>query len=106
MRGRRDCLKGTMSHYIDCNLYRVVEELDRTLNNALAISDADRQMQVNRYGEELVSFIERQAEFWGEPEHHIQNSLNIAYDKGFTDCVQMVQRVLSGFVVQEAEPHE
>lgn len=95
-----------MSHYIDCNLYRVVEELDRTLNNALSISVSDREMHVQRYGEELVSFVERQAEFWGQPEHHIQNSLNIAYDKGFTDCVEMVQRVLSGFVIQEAELNE
>lgn len=96
----------SMSHYINCDLYRIVEELDRTLNNALAISTADRQMQVMRYGEELVSFVEKQSEFWGEPEHHIQNSLNIAYDKGFVDCVEMVQRCLSGFVTQEAQADE
>lgn len=95
-----------MAHYINCDLYRIVEELDRTLENALSISASDREMQVQRYGEELVCFIERQSEFWGEPEHHIQNSLNIAYDKGFVDCVEMVQRVLHGFVIQEAEPHE
>ena len=76
------------------------------MKNALAISISDRQMQVMRYGEELVSFVEKQSEFWGKPEHHIQNSLNIAYDKGFTDCVEMVQRCLSGFVNQEAEADE
>lgn len=101
-----DSVATIMAHYINCDLYRIVEELDRTLNNALAISIADREMQVMRYGEELVSFVEKQSEFWGKPEHHIQNSLNIAYDKGFTDCVEMVQRVLSGFVIQEAETHE
>lgn len=95
-----------MSHYINCDLYKVVEELDRTLENALSLSVSDREIHVRRYGEELVSFVEKQAEFWGEPEHHIQNSLNIAYDKGFVDCVEMVQRVLSRFVVHEVKPHE
>lgn len=76
------------------NTINLVEELDRMLNNALAISEYDRAVYCKRYGEDKVSFLELQAEILAEPEHHIQACLNIAYDKGFTDCVEMVKRIL------------
>lgn len=76
------------------NTINLVEELDRMLNNALAISEYDRSVYCKRYGEAKVAFLELQAEILAEPEHHIQACLNIAYDKGFTDCVEMVKRIL------------
>lgn len=76
------------------NTINLVEELDRMLNNALAISEYDRSVYCKRYGEDAVAIIERQAEILAEPNHNIQAMINIAYDKGFVDCVEMVKRIL------------
>lgn len=76
------------------NIICIAQEIERMLNNASVISDYDREVYVRRYGEDKVAIIELQAEILAEPEHHIQACLNIAYDKGFTDCVEMVKRIL------------
>lgn len=95
------CLKEEVADTINNEIHNLVIELDKMLENALALANFDRELHCKRYGEELVGFVEKQSEFWGEPEHHIQNSLNIAYDKGFVDCVQMVQRVISKYCADE-----
>ena len=82
------------------NIITLAQDIDRMLSNALVISEYDRSVYVKRYGEERVSFIELQAEILAEPEHNIQACINIAYDKGFCDCVAMVQRILKRYDVQ------
>ncbi|MBE6771001.1 MAG: hypothetical protein E7547_02495 [Ruminococcaceae bacterium] len=79
----------------------VAMELQRVLNNARIISDYDRSVYVERYGEDRVSFIEYQSEILAEPGHNIQACLNIAYDKGFVDCIEMIGRCLSRIEVTE-----
>ena len=95
------CPNNEMSTTINNEIHNLVVDLDRMLNNALAIAEFDREVYVKRYGEELVSFVEKQSEFMGQPSHNIQNSLNIAYDKGFTDCAEMVQRVIGKYCIDE-----
>ena len=79
----------------------IVQELDMMLDNAMVISDYDRSVYLKRYGEDAVAIIERQAEILAEPNHNIQAMINIAYDKGFVDCVEMVKRVLSKHCIHE-----
>ncbi len=82
------------------NVINLAQDIDKMLANALVISEYDRSVYVKRYGEDRVSFIELQAEVLAEPDHNIQACINIAYDKGFTDCIAMVQRVLKRYDVQ------
>lgn len=57
---------------------------------------------VKRYGEAAVSFVEKTAELMPEPNadnYKIKSMLLIAYDKGFADALDMLERV----VVADAE---
>lgn len=82
------------------NIISLAQDIDKMLANALVISEYDRSVYVKRYGEERVSFVESQAEILAEPDHNIQACINIAYDKGFCDCVAMIQRILKRYDVQ------
>lgn len=82
------------------NIITLAQDIDKMLSNALVISEFDRSVYVKRYGEDRVAFIELQAEVLAEPDHNIQACINIAYDKGFCDCVAMVQRILKRYDVQ------
>lgn len=79
-----------------------IDYVDKLFSNARALIDCDRAIMVKRYGEAAVSFVEKTAELMPEPNadnYKIKSMLLIAYDKGFSDALDMLERV----VVADAE---
>lgn len=72
-------------------------QIENLFSNCIRITDFDRRVYVQAYGETAVSVIEKQAEVMPDtdnPNMRIQAMLNIAYDKGFNDCIEMVVRCM------------
>lgn len=62
-------------------------------NNCEAIHRFDRSVYISAYGEKAVLFVEDICECMPDvkkPNVAVQSALNIAYDKGFEDCMLMV----------------
>ncbi len=71
--------------------------ISRLFANSQAIMDFDRKVYVKAYGEKAVSFVEVNAEAMPDtdnPNMRIQSMLNIAYDQGFRDCIEMTVRAM------------
>jgi hypothetical protein len=74
-----------------------LQEIIKRLKAAKCITDFDRCVYVNAYGSEAVGFIEATCEQMPDienPNNRIGAMLNIAYDKGFDDCYQMILNVI------------
>lgn len=71
--------------------------IDSMFSNCEAIHRFDRSVYVCAYGEKAVSFVEDICEEMpnvDRPNVCIQSALNIAYDKGFEDCILMVTSIM------------
>lgn len=77
-----------------------VERLQKQLDNAQRIIDFDRVVYSAMYSDEAVDTVQKLCEYMPDintencNEYRIQSMLNIAYDKGFEDCILMVCRYL------------
>lgn len=78
-----------------------LEEFKKTVSamfqNCEAIHRFDRSVYISAYGEKAVLFVEDICEAMpdtSKPNVAIQSALNIAYDKGFEDCMLMVISIM------------
>jgi hypothetical protein len=74
-----------------------ISTIGRMLDNVEGLIDFDINVYVTAFGENAVSTIQRQAEVMPETNSDgfaIQAMLNIAYDQGFQDCIDMIRRVI------------
>jgi hypothetical protein len=73
----------------------------RVIENARALIEADRRIMVRRFSEESVSYVEYTAEIMpsaDDRDKNIKSMLLIAYDKGFADALNMIERGLEADV--------
>lgn len=89
-----------------CNhMVRIMTELPvktmRVIENARALIEADRRIMVRRFSEDAVGFVEYTAEIMpsaDDKDRNIKSMLLIAYDKGFADALNMIERGLEADV--------
>ena len=82
---------------MDSNNELALQAIIKRLKATKCITDFDRCVYVNAYGSDAVGFIEATCEQMPDvdnPNNRIGAMLNIAYDKGFDDCYQMILNVM------------
>lgn len=84
----------------DMELKQFAEKLQKQLDNAQKIIDFDKGVYSDFYTDEAIEIVQKLAEYMPDineenaNDYRIQSMLNIAYDKGFEDCILMVCRFL------------
>lgn len=84
----------------------LVDALTKILSNAQSIIDFDTRCYVDWFGENAVGTVQSHCENmpnFEDPDFTIQSMVNIAYDQGFQDCINMVSRILDRYGVDVVE---
>lgn len=74
----------------------------RMLENVEGIIRFDTNVYTAAFGEEAVMTVQKHAEIMPDTnsnDFHIQAMLNIAYDQGYQDAIDMVHRIVDSFKV-------
>lgn len=75
------------------------ERIQQRIEASRSLLDFDKRLFDAKFGVEAVDFVRDTAEYMPDlnaPDHLIKSMLCIAYDKGFEDALNMIERVLAG----------
>lgn len=74
-----------------------IDTIRRMTDNVQALIDFDTRVYTAAFGEKAVQTIQKQAEFMPDTNKNgfaVQAMINIAYDQGYQDCIDMIRRVI------------